>query len=80
MLACMSKVQKYEELTKCAEEPEVERLRLLLEKADQIYSDLGDLIAALDIIYLDKKSAGLPPSEDFLFPKIKKRSHKTGNN
>lgn len=79
MLSCMSETQKYEDLTK-ENNPELERLRLLLEKADQIYSDLGDLIGALDLIYIDKKAARLPPPEDFLFPDIKKRHKKTGSN
>lgn len=40
-------------------------LELFIEKADRIYKDLGELIGAMDKVYLEKKASGSAPW-DFL--------------
>lgn len=45
---------------------DAERLLRLMEWAELIHKDLGAFIGALDRFYMEKQSAGKPPSMDFL--------------
>jgi hypothetical protein len=61
----MNEAKKYKELEK-SNDPELDQIHLLLEKAEGIHKDLGNFITALDKLYLEKKTAGQPPAHDFL--------------
>jgi hypothetical protein len=45
---------------------DAERLWRLMEWAELINKDLGAFIGALDRFYMEKQSAGKPPTMDFL--------------
>lgn len=45
---------------------DAERLWRLMEWAELIHKDVGAFIGALDRFYMEKQSAGKPPSMDFL--------------
>ncbi len=45
---------------------DLEKIQRLLEWAELIHKDLGDFIGSLDRLYMEKKTAGRPPMQDFL--------------
>ena len=67
----MSKPKSYKQLADDTRSSDIQTLELLIERAETIYKDLGELIRSMDRVRLDKLAVGQPAPDDFLVMKKK---------